>query len=277
MNRVPCTGSLDNILKQRSFWRDHMEPVKIMPCLDMKDGRVVKGVNFVNLRDAGDPVENARFYEEEGADELAMLDIAATVENRKTRLEWVKKVSAVIRIPLTMGGGIATLEDIDMVLEAGADRISMNSAAVQNPDLISQAARAYGAARVTVAIDGKRNPAMPSGFELVIAGGTKPVGRDAAAWAKECQARGAGVLLPTSMDGDGTQAGYDLKFTRLIADAVTVPVVASGGAGKLEHFYEAVTQGGARILLAASVFHYRIFSIREVKEYLRSRDLPVIL
>jgi len=254
-----------------------MEPIKIMPCLDMKEGRVVKGINFINLRDAGDPVENARFYEHEGADELAMLDISATVENRKTRLEWVKKVSSVISIPLTMGGGIATLEDIDLVLEAGADKISMNSAAVKNPDLVNQAAKAYGAVRVTIAIDGKRNAAMPSGFELVIAGGTKPVGKDAIAWAKECQERGAGSILPTSMDGDGTQAGYDLEFTKAIADAVTVPVIASGGAGTLEHFYEGVTKGGAQILLAASVFHYRIFSIRQVKEYLRSKELPVIL
>jgi cyclase len=254
-----------------------MEPIKIMPCLDMKDGRVVKGIHFINLRDAGDPVENARFYEQEGADELAMLDIAATVENRKTRLEWVKNVSSVITIPLTMGGGIATLEDIESVLQAGADKISMNSAAVKNPDLVSQAAKAYGAARVTVAIDGKRNKAMPSGFELVIAGGTKPVGQDAVAWAKECQERGAGSLLPTSMDGDGTQAGYDLEFTKAISDAVTVPVIASGGAGTLEHFYEGVTKGGAHILLAASVFHYRIFSIRQVKEYLRDRGLSVIL
>ena len=254
-----------------------MEPIKIMPCLDMKDGRVVKGIHFVNLRDAGDPVENARFYEQEGADELAMLDIAATVENRKTRLAWVKNVAGVITIPLTVGGGIASIEDIDLVLEAGADKISMNSAAVKNPALIDQAAGKFGSDRVTIAIDGKRNPAMPSGFELVIAGGTKPVGRDAVAWAKECQDRGAGFILPTSMDGDGTQAGYDLEFTRAIADAVTLPVIASGGAGQLEHFYEGVTKGGAQILLAASVFHFRIFSIRQVKEYLRDRGLPVLL
>lgn len=254
-----------------------MEPIKIMPCLDMKDGRVVKGINFINLRDAGDPVENARFYEQEGADELAMLDIAATVENRKTRLEWVKKVSTVIRLPLTVGGGISTMQDIELVLQAGADKISMNSAAVQDPELVSQAAREFGTAKLTVAIDGKRNPAMPSGFELVIAGGTKPVGRDAVAWAKECQQRGAGFILPTSMDGDGTQAGYDLAFTRAIADAVSVPVIASGGAGTLEHFYEGVTKGGAQILLAASVFHYRLLSIRQVKEYLHSKGLPVVL
>lgn len=254
-----------------------MGPIKIMPCLDMKDGRVVKGIHFVDLRDAGDPVESARLYEQEGADELAMLDIAATVENRKTRLEWIKNVSSVISIPLTMGGGIATLEDIDQVLEAGADKVSMNSAAVKNPDLVSQAAKAYGAARVTIAIDGKRNQAMPSGFELVIAGGTRPGGRDAVAWAAECQERGAGCILPTSMDGDGTQAGYDLEFTRAISDAVSVPVIASGGAGALEHFYEGVTKGGAQILLAASVFHYRIFTIRQVKEYLLDKGLPVIL
>lgn len=254
-----------------------MKTLRIMPCLDMKDGRVVKGINFVNLRDAGDPVENASFYEKEGADELAMLDIAATVENRKTRLEWVKNVSSVIGIPLTVGGGIATMEDIELVLKAGADKISMNSAAVKNPDLVRQAARVYGAERVTVAIDGKRNKAMPSGFELVIAGGTKPVGKDVVAWAKECQDLGAGAILPTSMDGDGTQAGYDLEFTKAIADAVTLPVIASGGAGTLEHFYEGATKGGADVLLAASVFHYRILSIRQVKEYLRDKGLQVIL
>ena len=248
-----------------------------MPCLDMKDGRVVKGINFVNLRDAGDPVENAAFYQKEGADELAMLDIAATVENRKTRLEWVKNVSSVINIPLTVGGGISTIEDIELVLEAGADKISMNSAAVKNPDLIKQAAKAYGSERITVAVDARRNKQMPSGFELVVSGGTKPVGKDAIAWAKQCQDLGAGIILPTSMDGDGTQAGYDLEFTRAISDAVDLPVVASGGAGKLEHFFEAVIQGGAEILLAASVFHYRIFSIKEVKEYLKQKGLQVNL
>lgn len=251
--------------------------IKIMPCLDMKHGRIVKGINFVNLKDAGDPVENAAFYQKEGADELAMLDIAATVENRKTRLEWVKNVSSVINIPLTVGGGISTIEDIELVFEAGADKISMNSAAVKNPELVKQAAKAYGAERITVAVDARRNKNMPSGFELVVSGGTKPVGKDAIAWAKQCQDLGAGVILPTSMDGDGTQAGYDLEFTRAISDAVDLPVVASGGAGKLEHFFEAVTQGGADILLAASVFHYRIFSIKEVKEYLKHKGLQVNL
>ncbi|MDY0270698.1 imidazole glycerol phosphate synthase subunit HisF [Trichloromonas sp.] len=254
-----------------------MSLIKIMPCLDMKDGRVVKGVNFVDLKDAGDPVENAKFYQSEGADELAMLDIAATLENRKTRLEWVEKVAEVISIPLTVGGGIGSLEDIRLTLAAGASKVSMNSAAVKDPELVRSAAREFGSARITVAVDARRNPAMPSGFELVVAGGTKPVGKDAVAWARECQDLGAGVVLPTSMDGDGTRAGYDLEFTRAIADAVSVPVVASGGAGTLEHFYEGAVQGGAQILLAASVFHFRTFRIREVKEYLRGRGLQVLL
>ncbi len=254
-----------------------METIKIMPCLDMKEGRVVKGIHFVDLKDAGDPVENAALYQKEGADELAMLDIAATLENRKTRLEWVKNVSSVIDIPLTVGGGVGSLEDIELVLGAGADNVSMNSAAVKNPDLVAEAAKAFGSEKVTVAVDARRNKEMPSGFELVVSGGTKPVGKDAVAWAKQCQDLGAGTILPTSMDGDGTQAGYDLEFTRAISDAVGVPVVASGGAGTLEHFYEAVVQGGAQILLAASVFHYRIFSIGEVKEYLRKKGLQVNL
>lgn len=254
-----------------------MEKIKIMPCLDMKDGRVVKGVNFINLRDAGDPVENAKFYEKEGADELAMLDIAATLENRKTRLEWVENVSSGINIPLTVGGGIASLEDIRSVLEAGASKISMNSAVVKSPDLIKQAADSFGSEKITVAIDGKRNKEMPSGFEVVISGGTKPAGKDAVEWAKQCQDLGAGVILPTSIDGDGTQEGYDLEFTRVVSDAVDLPVIASGGAGKLEHFYDAVVEGGAKILLAASVFHYRKFKIKEVKEYLQSKGLQVNL
>jgi cyclase len=254
-----------------------MSAIKIMPCLDMKEGRVVKGIHFVDLKDAGDPVENAGFYQREGADELAMLDIAATLENRKTRLEWVRKVSSVIDIPLTVGGGISSLEDIELVLEAGAAKVSMNSAAVANPDLVAQAAEKFGSETVTVAIDARRNAEMPSGFELVVSGGTKPVGQDAVEWARRCQQLTAGTLLPTSMDGDGTQAGFDIEFTRAISDAVTLPVVASGGAGKLEHFYEVVSEGGAQVLLAASVFHYRLLSIRQVKEYLQERGLSVVL
>ena len=254
-----------------------MATIKIMPCLDMKEGRVVKGVHFVDLKDAGDPVENAEFYQEEGADELAMLDIAATLENRKTRLEWVKNVSAVIDIPLTVGGGIGSLDDIEAVLGAGASKISMNSAAVKVPVLISDASAEFGKDRITVAVDARRNKTMPSGFELVVSGGTLPVGKDAIEWAKKCQELGAGVILPTSMDGDGTQDGYDLEFTKAISDAVDLPVVASGGAGTLEYFYEAVVQGGAQTVLAASVFHFRTFRIKEVKEYLRDKGLEVNL
>jgi cyclase len=254
-----------------------MKPVKIMPCLDMKNGRVVKGIHFADLKDAGDPAGNASFYQQEGADELAMLDIAATVENRKTRVEWVRNVSSVISIPLTVGGGISELTDIDILLEAGADHVSMNSAAVKRPALISEAAKKYGQACITVAIDACRNQAMPSGFEIVVSGGTQPVGKDAVEWAKQCEELGAGVILPTSVDGDGTQAGYDLDFTRSIADAVQLPVVASGGAGKLKDFSEAVTQGGASVLLAASVFHFRILSIKQVKEHLRDHGIAVFL
>jgi cyclase len=243
----------------------------------MKEGRVVKGIHFVDLRDAGDPVENAAFYQREGADQLAMLDIAATLENRKTRLAWVRSVSSVIDIPLTVGGGISTLPDVEAVLEAGADKVSMNSAAVGDPDLVARASEKFGSRRITVAIDARRNAKMASGFELVVSGGTRPVGKDAVVWAKRCQELAAGAILPTSMDGDGTRAGYDIEFTRAISDAVSVPVVASGGAGELEHFYAAVSEGGAQILLAASVFHYRILSIRQVKEYLRERGLPVLL
>jgi len=252
-----------------------MPAIKIMPCLDMKDGRVVKGVHFVDLKDAGDPVQNAAFYQQEGADELAMLDIAATLENRGTMLAWVRKVAAVIDIPLTVGGGITSLDDIEQVLAAGASRVSMNSAAVKHPELVRTAAQKFGSDTITVAVDARRNPVMPSGFELVVSGGTRPVGLDAIAWAAQCEQAGAGVILPTSMDGDGTCAGYDLEFTRAIADAVSVPVVASGGAGTLEHFYEAVVTGGAQVLLAASVFHFRTFTIGQVKDYLRHKGVEV--
>ncbi|MBN1498326.1 MAG: imidazole glycerol phosphate synthase subunit HisF [Spirochaetes bacterium] len=254
-----------------------MGTVKIMPCLDMKEGRVVKGVNFVNIRDAGDPAENAAFYQAEGADELAMLDIAATLENRKTRLEWVRQVSSVITIPLTVGGGINSLEDIELVLASGASSVSMNSAAVKDPPLMRQAVKEFGPGRITIAIDARRNREMSSGFELVVSGGTKPVGRDAIEWARACNDAGVGCVLPTSMDGDGTLAGYDLEFTSAVADAVSVPVIASGGAGTLEHFYDGVTKGKAQVLLAASVFHFRTFSIRQVKEYLKGRGIDVIL
>jgi cyclase len=251
--------------------------VKIMPCLDMKEGRIVKGVHFVDLKDAGDPAENALFYQKEGADELAMLDIAATVENRKTRLEWVKRVSSVIDIPLTVGGGISTIEDIQTVLEAGASKVSINTAAIYHPDLIKQASDEFGREEIIVAIDAKRNEDMASCFELVVSGGTKPVKKDAVFWAKQCEELGAGALLPTSIDRDGTQIGYDLALTKAISDAVKIPIIASGGAGTLDQFYDGVTKGGARILLAASVFHYRILRISQVKEYLRDRGIKVIV
>ncbi len=252
-----------------------MPKIRIMPCLDMKDGKVVKGVHFVDIKVAGDPVENAAFYQKEGAGELAMLDIAATLENRKTRLEWVRYVSAVIDIPLTVGGGISTLQDIELVLEAGANKVSMNSAAVKEPHLIRQASDKFGSERIVVAVDGRRSKKMPSGFEVVISGGTKPTGKDAVEWAKECQKLGAGTILPTSMDGDGTREGYDLLFTRSISDAVSLPVIASGGAGTLEHFYEGVIKGGAQFLLAASVFHFRILTIKQVKDYLREKGISI--
>jgi cyclase len=253
-----------------------MSIIKIMPCLDMKDGRVVKGIHFTDIRDAGDPVANASFYQEEGADELAMLDIAATLENRGTRLEWVRSVSSVITIPLTVGGGISSIEDIGMVLDAGASKVSMNSAAVKDPVLIRKSAERFGKDKITVAIDAKRNAGMPSGFELVVSGGTRPTWQDAVSWAKMCEKLGAGVILPTSMDGDGTLNGYDLEFTKAISDSVRLPVVASGGAGCLEHFYDAVVKGGAQILLAASVFHFRTIRIGDLKKYLKEKGLEVL-
>ncbi|NLB35112.1 MAG: imidazole glycerol phosphate synthase subunit HisF [Elusimicrobia bacterium] len=249
--------------------------IKIMPCLDIKDGQVVKGVKFENLRSAGDPVENAAFYDREGADELAMLDIAATLEGRKNQLEWVRKVASVINIPLTVGGGISSLKDIEEVLEAGASKISVNSAALKNPNLIDEAAARFGENIITLAIDGMRNESMDSGFEVVSSGGRKKAGLDAKKWAREGENRGAGTLLLTSMDGDGTKQGYDIEFIKLISSGSTIPVIASGGAGELEDFYEGVAGGGASILLAASVFHFRTLSIREVKLYLKEKGLKV--
>ena len=254
----------------------HAGPVKIIPCLDMKDGRVVKGVHFVGLRDAGDPIENAVYYQSEGADELAMLDIAATVENRKTRLDWARQVASAIDIPLVVGGGIATLADMEALFELGVSKVSVNSAAVQRPELVREAAEAFGSGRIVVAIDGRQNETLPSGFEVVVSGGQKPTGLDAVEWARRCESLGAGELLPTSMDGDGTLAGYDLPFTRAIAEAGGLPVIASGGAGTLQHFYEGVVEGKAAALLAASVFHFRTFTVGQVKDYLEEQGIAVI-
>ena len=254
-----------------------MTLIKIMPCLDMKEGRVVKGVRFVNLRDAGDPVENARHYEEEGADELAILDISATIEGRKTRQKWVKEVLGVITIPLTVGGGISSLDDMSQLFDLGVSKVSINTAAVRRPELIKEASDRFGKGRIVVAIDGYRSKDVSSGFEVVISGGTTRTGIDAADWARKCEALGAGELLPTSMDTDGMQEGYDIEFTRAISGVVSVPVIASGGAGKLEHLYEGVVNGGATTLLAASIFHFREISIRDAKEYLKKRGLDVSL
>ncbi|MEQ8201023.1 MAG: imidazole glycerol phosphate synthase subunit HisF [Syntrophomonadaceae bacterium] len=250
-----------------------MSKVLIMPCLDMKDGRVVKGVNFVNLRDAGDPVECARIYCENGADELAFLDIAATIEKRKTTLAAVKRVAEVITIPFTVGGGIGSVADAEQVLEAGADRISISSAAFRNPALIDQAAAQFGSSRLVAAIDVDRNPALPSGYEVYIDGGNTATGKDAIEWAREAEARGAGYILPTSKTRDGAKTGYDIPLIRGIKDMVKVPVIASGGAGRLEHFLEAARDGKADILLAASVFHFGEVNILELKKYLRDQGI----
>ncbi len=252
-----------------------MRNVLIMPCLDMKDGRVVKGVHFVNLRDAGDPVECARIYCENGADELAFLDITATLEKRKTTLEAVRRVAQVITIPFTVGGGISSVEEAEEVLEAGADRISISSAAFRSSDLIDRFAGIFGSSKLVVAIDVDPNPALPSGYEVYIDGGSTPTGKDAIEWAREAETRGAGYILPTSKARDGAKTGYDIPLIRGIKDAVKVPVIASGGAGKIEHFLEAAQEGKADILLAASVFHFGEINIFELKTYLRDKGINV--
>ncbi|UCH02963.1 MAG: imidazole glycerol phosphate synthase subunit HisF [Candidatus Bathyarchaeota archaeon] len=254
-----------------------MSLVKIMPCLDMKDGRIVKGVQFINLRDAGDPVANAKFYEEEGADELAILDISATEEGRKTRLKWVKDIRSVISIPLTVGGGITNLEDMFQLFTLGTSKVSINTAAVRNPQLIKKASEQFGNEKIVVAIDGLRNANMPSGYEVVIKGGTTGTGIDAVKWAKKCEILGSDELLLTSIDRDGTLAGYDLEFTKAISEVVSIPIIASGGVGTLEHLYDGVVRGGANTLLAASIFHFRKISIMEAKKYLKERGLNVKL
>lgn len=254
-----------------------MQKVLIMPCLDMKEGRVVKGVHFVDLRDAGDPVECARTYCASGADELAFLDITATVEKRGTTLDAVRRVAQVTTVPFTVGGGIGSLSDAEAVLEAGADRVSISSAAFRNPDLIEQAAARFGSEKIVVAIDVDRNPALPSGYEVYIDGGNTATGKDAVEWAREAEARGAGIILPTSKACDGAKTGYDIPLIRMIKENVQVPVVASGGAGKMEHFLEAAKEGKADILLAASVFHFGEINIRQLKRYLSENGLSVNL
>lgn len=245
---------------------------RIIPCLDVKDGRVVKGVSFVDLRDAGDPVEQARIYDAEGADELVFLDITASHERREIVLDMVRAVADSVFIPFTVGGGIRTVDDIRAMLLAGADKVSVNSAAVHNPHLIAAGAREFGSQCVVVAIDAKRRGA---GWEVYVNGGRIPTGLDAVAWARQVADLGAGEILLTSMDADGTQAGYDVALTRAVADAVPAPVIASGGAGTLAHFHAALTAGHADAALAASLFHYRQLSIGEVKEYLAGQGVPV--
>jgi len=249
---------------------------RIIPCLDVTQGRVVKGTSFTNLRDAGDPVELSAFYYREGADELVFLDIGATPEGRDTMVDVVARVSEQVFIPLSVGGGLKSTGDMRRMLEAGADKVSINTAAVQNPKLISQGAEKFGAQCIVVAIDARRvrDNASPQ-WEVLTHGGRKPTGIDAVGWAKEAVRLGAGELLLTSWDADGHQAGYDLELTRIISEAVPVPVIASGGAGELEHLYEALVAGKADAVLAASIFHYGTYSIRQVKEYLTSRGIPI--
>ncbi len=247
---------------------------RIIPCLDVKDGRVVKGINFVELRDAGDPVEQAQFYDQAGADELVFLDITATHEARDTVMAMARAVADQVFIPFTVGGGIRTVDDMRAMLRAGADKISVNSAAVREPALISEGASAFGSQAVVVAIDARRQ-AEGDSWEVYVRGGRTPTGLDALQWAVEVERLGAGEILLTSMDGDGTKSGYDVALTRAIAEAVSIPVIASGGAGTLAHFTEIFTDGKADAALAASLFHYRELSVAEVKDYLAEQGVPV--
>jgi len=249
---------------------------RIIPCLDVTQGRVVKGTSFTDLRDAGDPVELAAFYYGEGADELVFLDIGATPEGRDTMVDIVERVSKQVFIPLTVGGGLRSIEDIRRMLKAGADKISINTAAVLNPELIEEGAVRFGSQCIVIAIDAKRNNGTGKvKWEICTHGGRKPTGIDAIDWAKKAAALGAGEVLLTSWDADGHRAGYDLELTRAIGEAVTIPIIASGGAGNLEHLYEALVVGKADAVLAASIFHYRTYSIRQAKAYLGERGIPV--
>ena len=253
--------------------------VKVIPCLDMKDGRVVKGIKFVNLRDARDPVEAAGTYEKEGADEIAFLDIAATVEQRGTMLEWVKNVRKAISVPFVVGGGIRDIADMEGLFNIGVNKISINTAAYRNPDLIANAVRTFGAGSIVVAIDGKKNPPRSKRprLELVVSGGMEETGVEIVEWAKKVEKLGAGEILLTSRDADGTKEGYDLEMTKAVAEAVKIPVTASGGAGKLEHLYEAVAIGKASAVLCASVFHFGEITIPQAKKYLASKGIQVRL
>ncbi len=247
---------------------------RVIPCLDVKNGRVVKGISFVKLRDAGDPVECARVYDEQGADELVFLDITASSEGRKTMLEVARRTAEVVFMPVTVGGGINTIEDIRALLKAGADKVSINTAAVRNPEFVREASERFGSQCIVVAIDAKRRD---TGWQVYTHGGTRPTDIDAIWWAKRVEELGAGEILLTSMDRDGTKDGYDIELTRAVAESVSIPVIASGGAGSPEHLYEALTRGMADAVLAASIFHFGEFTIRETKEYLRKRGITVRL
>lgn len=253
-----------------------MHTKRVIPCLDVKDGRVVKGIQFLNLKDAGDPAEVAAAYDREGADEVVFLDINASADNRATQLEWVRQVAGKVFIPFTVGGGIRTVDDFKAILREGADKIAVNSAAIMNQELVSEAADKFGSQCVVVAIDAKRRE-NGSGWTVYKNGGRVDMGLDAVEWAARAERLGAGEILLTSMDCDGTKAGYDLELTRTVAEAVNIPVIASGGAGKPEHFYEALADAKAEAVLAASLFHYKELEIRSLKEFLRSRDVSVRL
>lgn len=254
-----------------------MDYRRIIPCLDVKDGRLVKGVNFVDLKDVGDPAENGAAYSKAGADELVFLDITATVEKRRTLIDAVKRTVERIFVPLTVGGGIKIIQDIEDLIEVGVARASINTAAVRNSDFVKEAVREFGSEKIVIAIDTRSSPSLSSGFEVMVSGGREPTGIDAVEWAKKVEDLGAGSILPTSMDADGTQAGYDIPMTRAIADAVSLPVIASGGAGKLEHLYQAITEGHADAVLVASIVHFGKYTIGQIKEYLAERGIPVKL
>jgi len=254
-----------------------MDYRRVIPCLDVKDGRLVKGVHFVELKDVGDPAESAAVYSEAGADELVFLDITATIENRKPLLDAVKRTVERISVPLTVGGGIRDCQGIETLMDLGASKVSINTAAVRNPDFVKEAANEFGSEKITIAIDTCGNSQLPSGFEVIISGGIAGTGSDAVEWAKRVEDLGAGAILPTSMDADGTQSGYDIPMTRAIADAVNLPVIASGGAGSLEHLYQAIVEGGADAVLVASIAHFGKYTIKQMKEYLAERQIPVNL
>ncbi len=254
-----------------------MNPVKVIPCLDIKDGRVVKGIKFVDIKDARDPVEAAVAYCKAGADELVFLDIAASLETRPTRLDWVKRVRRVTTIPFCVGGGIRNLEDMQSLFNIGVDKVSINTAAVKKPSLIKEATQKFGKEKIVVAIDGKKNSPDSNSprLEVLIMGGEEPSGLDVVKWAKEVEKLGAGEILLTSKDADGTKDGYDIEMTKAVAEAVSIPVTASGGAGKLEDLYEAVTKAKAANVLCASVFHFGEITIPEAKKYLKDKGIPI--